>query len=125
MSVLYGIQSEIENARGILVIPNPVDPTENLGRHWNEVSYSKFKRFIRQFINELTELLQMSGWDRITEALEEMFGDRGRRAVEKYAENLEQRRRANRLGYSRGPAILTPAIVTPAVPVRRHEFYGS
>jgi hypothetical protein len=125
LAVLYGIQTEIDNSRGILVVPNPVDPTENLGRHWNEVSYLKFKRFIRQFINEMCELLEISGWERITKMLEEMFGDRGRQAVKKYAENFEEQRRANGLGYRRGPSILAPAIVTTSTPVRRHEFYGS
>jgi hypothetical protein len=125
LAVLYGIRMEVESTQGILVIPNPVDPTENLGRHWNEVSYRKFKRFIQQFISEMCELLETSGWDRITKTLEEMFGDRGRRAVEKYAESLEEQRRANRLGYHRGPSILAPAAVTASTPVRRHEFYGS
>lgn len=125
LQVLHGIEAEIQSTNGILVIPNPVDPSENLGRHWNEVSYQRFKRFIRLFIEELNELMEMSGWDRITEALEEMFGNRARSAVAKYAAALEERRRESKLGYRRGPVILAPAAAPISHTVRQNEFYGS
>jgi hypothetical protein len=125
IGVLDGIQWEINQSNGILQIPNPVDPSENLGRHWNARSYSKFQSFVKQFCRELRELLAMSGWDRITEALEAMFGERARGAVEKYAMSLEIKRRSRSLGYTAGPTILAPS-AAPALTrvVPRNEFFG-
>ncbi|WP_168566634.1 nucleotidyltransferase domain-containing protein [Crateriforma spongiae] len=125
LTVLTRIQEEINKASGILVIPNPVDRSENLGRHWNERSYARFKRFISQFLEEMHELLELRGWDKITEALEELFGDRARGAVEKYAKSLEEKRRSSKLGFSAGPVILTPAASTATRMVPRNEFFGN
>lgn len=125
LTVLTGIQNEINRTSGILVIPNPVDRSENLGRHWNERSYARFKRFISQFLDETYELLELRGWDKITEALEELFGDRARGAVEKYAKSLEAKRRSSNLGYSAGPVILTPAASATTRVVPRNEFFGN
>ncbi len=124
LTVLAGIQNEIDLTSGILVIPNPVDHAENLGRHWNDRSYAQFKRFIRRFTEEMVELLEMNGWDRIAEALESLFGDRGRGAVEKYARTVEAKRRSSGLGYAAGPVILTPSSTTATSTVPNHEFFG-
>lgn len=125
LTVLTGIQKEINNTSGVLFIPNPVDRSENLGRHWNDRSYARFKRFISQFLEEMHELLELRGWDRITEALEELFGDRARGAVEKYAKSLEEKRRSSKLGFSAGPVILTPTASTLKRVVPRNEFFGN
>ena len=124
LTVLQGIQTEIDRTSGILAIPNPVDRSENLGRHWNPRSYSQFKRFIRQFSDEMHELLEMRGWDGIAEALESLFGDRARGAVEKYAMNVEAKRRSASLGYSAGPVILAPSAAAATRVVPRNEFFG-
>ncbi|MCO6042705.1 nucleotidyltransferase [Aeoliella sp. ICT_H6.2] len=123
LGALDGIDAEIQQSAAILAIPNPVDPRENLGRHWNAHSYTRFTRFIRQFSEEMRELFAMRGWDRITEALEALFGERARTAVENYAKNMEARRRSSNLGYSAGPVILTPS-AAPTHTVPRNEFYG-
>jgi hypothetical protein len=124
LTVLAGIQGEIDRTNGILVIPNPVDHTENLGRHWNDRSYAQFKRFIRQFTEEMIELLEMRGWDRIAEALESLFGERARGAVESYAKKIEAQRRSSRLGYAAGRVILTPSSTSATTVVPKNEFYG-
>jgi len=123
LGALDGIHAEIQRSPGILVIPNPVDTRENLGRHWNARSYARFTRFTHQFSEEIQELLAMRGWDRITEALESLFGERARVAVENYAKNIEAQRRTSNLGYSTGPVILTPS-AAPTHTVPRNEFYG-
>ena len=125
LTVLTRIQEEINSTSGVLVIPNPVDRSENLGRHWNERSYARFKRFISQFLEEMHELLELRGWEKITEALEELFGDRARGAVEKYAKSLEAKRRSSKLGFSAGPVILTPAASAATRVVPRNEFFGN
>lgn len=125
LSVLTRIQEEINSTSGVLAIPNPVDRSENLGRHWSERSYARFKRFIGQFLEEMYELLELRGWDKITEALESLFGDRARGAVEKYAKSLEAKRRSSKLGFSAGPVILTPAASTGTRMVPRNEFFGN
>ncbi len=125
LTLLTRIQEEINSTSGVLVIPNPVDRSENLGRHWNERSYARFKRFISQFLEEMYELLELRGWDKIAEALEELFGDRARGAVEKYVESLEAKRRSSKLGFSVGPVILTPAASATTRVVPRNEFFGN
>ncbi|TWT60973.1 nucleotidyltransferase domain-containing protein [Rubinisphaera italica] len=125
LTVLSRIQEEIDNTSGVLVIPNPVDQSENLGRHWNDRSYARFKRFISQFLEEMHELLELRGWDKIAEALEELFGDRARGAVEKYAKSVESKRRNSKLGFSAGPVILTPTASTATRMVPRNEFFGN
>lgn len=125
LSVLTEIQGEINRTTGILKIPNPVDHSENLGRHWNERSYARFKRFINQFLEELEELLELRGWEKITEALSELFGDRARGAVEKYAKVLEGKRRSGKLGFSDGPTILLPVTSAPKSVVPGNEFFGN
>lgn len=124
LTALAGIQREISSTNGILVIPNPVDPLENLGRHWTDRSYRQFARFIDQFIQEMDALLRLRGWDRIAESLEAMFGDRARPAVEKYAKHLEAKRRSSTLGYTAGPVILTPSAAAASHTVPQNEFFG-
>ena len=126
IGMLGRLKGQLEATRGILVVPNPVDPTENLGRHWNMSSYRKFVRFIDTFLQEMTQLLTTRGWDAIQELLEELFGDRARVAVEKYAKRLEEKRRGGGLGFSRGPAVIS---ALPSVASQRkvppNEFFGS
>jgi hypothetical protein len=125
-TVLKGIQDQIRSTRGILTIPNPVQQNENLSRHWNVRSYALFKLFVDQFLNELTSLSKLTGWDRITEALDLMFGDRAKVAVENYGRNLDLQRRGNQLPVSRGPLILTPSVIpTTGRVVRNNEFFGN
>lgn len=125
-TVLKGIQHQIRSTSGILEIPNPVQPDENLGRHWNTYSYDLFKRFVDQFLEEMMNLSTLEGWDTITEALELMFGDRAKIAVENYGRKLDLQRRDNRLPFSRGPLILTPsANSTKGRVVRSNEFFGN
>ncbi len=124
LAVLDGIQREIDRTDGILRIPNPVDPSENLGRHWTQHSYPLFKKFIRQFQAEMDELMSLTGWDRITEALEHLFGERARNAVDSYAKSLDEKRRSGGLTYGAGATILTPATSGKVHTVPRNEFFG-
>lgn len=124
IAALGGIRAEIDSAPGILSIPNPVDRSENLARHWTPSSYGKFIRFVDRFIDEMHALLEMQGWDRIRESLEGMFGDRAGTAVEKYAKRVDTARRQGKLGYGAGSALLTPATAPTRHVVPRNEFYG-
>lgn len=124
LGVLDGIQREIERTNGILVIPNPVDPSENLGRHWNQKSYQLFKKFVQQFQAEMDELMALTGWARITDALENLFGERARSAVDSYAKSLEEKRRSRGLTYGAGATILTTGTSGKVHKVPRNEFFG-
>ncbi|MEW4564205.1 nucleotidyltransferase [Bremerella sp. JC770] len=125
IGALGRILQEIRQTPGILYVPNPVDPSENLGRHWNEQSFRRFVRFVEQFHEEMIELLSTNGIDTINALLTEMFGGKASQALTKYAEAMQASRRAGTIGFASATASLTTAQTNEVPRIPRNEFFGN
>ena len=94
---------------------------------WDEHSdaYRAFVRSIGEFDAEWKALLRTRGIDKVTTALERLFGEEiARNVVEKQARDIEAARARNELGMKKGAGIITTLAGSSAVPVRPNTFYG-
>lgn len=84
LDILGEIQQQIMVCGGAAVVPNPVDPSENLTARWQLSDHRAFSDFVSQFLTEMEDLVRTRGLDGIAEKLRRMFdlpGGDGRSVV--------------------------------------------
>jgi len=126
-NTLSGIINLVNQNHPRLVLSNPSNPGEDLTERWDEHSdaYRAFVRSIGEFDAEWKALLRTRGIDKVTTALERLFGEEiARNVVEKQARDIEAARARNELGMKKGAGIITTLAGSSAVPVRPNTFYG-
>ncbi|MQA92471.1 MAG: hypothetical protein GEU90_19965 [Gemmatimonas sp.] len=92
--ILLGIQAEIANAAGILVVPNPVNDAENFADAWqgNEKAYREFIGYVNQFAADLRTLFTAPFNEQFSGKSERLFGGKvARKAIETYNEHHGRR----------------------------------
>jgi hypothetical protein len=92
--ILLGIQAEIANTDGILVVPNPVNEEENFADAWqgNEKAYREFIDYIDQFAADLYTLFTAPLNEQFSGRVERLFGGKvARKAIENYHERHGRR----------------------------------
>ena len=122
LSALDEIVALIVGTRGILVISNPVDPSENLARKWTPLTYRRFRGFVLHFRDRMRHLLVLQGMQAVQTELEALFGEAPARAsIQELAGKVNDDRSAGRL-YVAGPAATLAS--SGKVKVRPNTFHG-
>lgn len=120
---LTRIEDLARSVPGILEVRNPTNPAENFSEAWDEVSYAKFLRFIREFRDELATLSSVQGLPALSDRLSALFGGPvATKAVEAHTRDIEAARSSGGLRFSPGAGLTTVAGVGNAYP--RNTFYG-
>ena len=123
LSALEEIVTLMVGTRGILVISNPVDPSENLTRKWTPLTYRRFREFVLHFHDRMRHLLVLEGMQAVQTELEALFGDTPARAsIQELAGRVNDDRSAGRL-YVAGPAVTLAS--SGKVRVRPNTFHGN
>jgi hypothetical protein len=128
ISVLDGIRRAIQGApSGVLSVPNPSDPDEDLAGGWSRGQHRAFAAFVVEFARKMTGLLRVRGMVAIKKALAELFGETvAEDVLRRHAQRLEEDRQSGRLGVGKSPVIVTgvaAASCRHAIP--RNTFFGS
>lgn len=95
--ILGGILSEIRAADGPILVPNPVNPDENLGDAWEGAGegYDEFVRYIEGFRDDLLKLARAPLGKNFGEKAGALFGeDVAHRALTAYQESAGKRTEA-------------------------------
>jgi hypothetical protein len=124
MSVLLCIEEAARQTNGIMEVRNPTNVKENFSEAWDEVSYAKFLRFVREFRSELQALSQLSGMPAVVGDLSKLFGDSvAKRAVDGFAKRLETAREHGSLRYTAVGGLTVGSANGRSYP--HHTFYGA
>jgi hypothetical protein len=126
-NILSGISDRIRSSYPRLVVLNPKNSDEDLSERWdsNPDTYREFVNGTTEFGAQWSELLRTRGIDKVTRALERLFGgELARRVVEKQTRDIEAVRARNELGMKKGSGIITSFVGSSVVPIRPHTFYG-
>lgn len=126
---LDGIVASISDEAKPLRVLNPVDEAEVLSEKWDRdpKSYRAFVNGIISFKEKWRDLRNISGLDKIGDALESLLGEKlPATAIEKFVERRREARERRELGMKRptGQLIIGATALPSVVPVRRHTFYG-
>jgi hypothetical protein len=106
-------------------VPNPVEPRENFADKWSsdQTYANRFFEWLDQLQVDLVEAGQQRGLDKVASRLSESFGrEPVRKAAGRLGDTFREEREAGRLRLGSKTGALSTA---GAVPVRRHDFYGS
>ena len=125
--ILVEISVLIQSSWPRLVVQNPKNAEEDLSERWddNPKGYAEFVSGITEFGEQWKALSQTRGIDRVTRALEHLFGENvAKRVVEKQARDIEAARALNELGMKKGSGIVTSVLSGSVVPIPRNTFYG-
>ena len=112
----------IEQTKGILVISNPVDPSENLAEQWTLITYRRFCEFIIHFRDRMKRLLILHDMQRVKAELETLFGEAPARAsIQALAEKMKDDRASGQLRVAGSVATLASR---GTVKVPHNTFHG-
>jgi hypothetical protein len=121
--IVTSILMLVESTPDIIAIPNPTNPAENFADGWNEVSYAQFKKYIRNFREQLDSLEQQQGLDEVNKGLGTLFGtSAATRAVNAFGELTKSLRETNALRVVPKTAAITAVSSGLAIP--RNNFFG-
>jgi hypothetical protein len=127
-SILDGIVAMIPNiASQRLVVLNPTNCQEDLSERWDSDpdAYLDFVSWIRNFKNQWSELMRVTGIHNVSAVLESMFGERvAKEVIVEHIKAYEKPRYDGQLAVEKGSGLIVPATVAPSVPIRRNTFYG-
>jgi hypothetical protein len=106
-------------------VRNPTNADENFAEKWTRRSFKDFMTFIRQFREDMAELIALQDLEEIHAKLKYMFGERvATEVVKEMAERLRLTKDEGRLRYS-GPAIsLTSAAAPGTRSIPRNTYHG-
>lgn len=129
-AILDSIYVAAEAVVGVPRIENPSHPGENFADTWDAAKFERFKAYIRNFRNEMKQLLYpMANEERrglliASERLGGLFGSTEvKEAIRLEAKELNQHRDAGHLAVT-GLGTLTGVGSVSAVAVPRNHFYG-
>jgi Second Messenger Oligonucleotide or Dinucleotide Synthetase domain len=125
--ILADICRLIQSSSPRLVVLNPKNADEDLSERWdaNPEAYREFVVGITDFSAQWKGLSQARGIDKVTRALERLFGENlAKRVVEKQTRDIEAARADNKLGMKKGSGIVTSVLSSSVVPIPRNTFYG-
>lgn len=128
ISILNRIKGAAATApNGMLVVPNPSDPAENLTAGWTWEQYCYFTAFVADFAAKMNLLLMTRGLDRIKKALAELFGETlAENVIARHAMKLQESREAGKLRLGKSTTIasgLAAGAASPLIP--GNTFFGS
>ena len=109
-------------------VSNPVNPSENLARHWGEVpaSYDDFRAFVQDFRARMRRLLETRGLPEIADQLRALFdtdaSGAAERAVHALAGAFQRDREA---GMIRAVRAAPAARVVRSIGIPPNNFFGS
>jgi hypothetical protein len=109
-------------------VMNPVNPSENLARHWLEVpsSYAEFREFVHDFRARMRMLLGARGLPDIAEQLRALFHTDGSGAVERAVHSLAGAvQRDRNAGVIRAVRNSPAAHAVSSISIPRNNFFGS
>jgi len=113
----------VESTPGIIAVPNPTNPDENFADAWNRESYEQFKRYLRNFRQQLDSLAQQRGLQEVTKSLGNLFGGSvATRAVNTFGELTKGLREASAIRVAPKTAAITT--VTSGLSIPRNNFFG-
>ena len=122
LSALDEVAALINGTQGILVISNPVDPSENLARKWTPATHRRFRKFVLHFRDRMKHLLTLQGMQAVQAELAVLFGEAPARAsIHALAEKVNDDRSSGRLSVA-GPAATVG--FSRGVKVRTNTFHG-
>jgi len=125
-NILSGISNLVRTSYPRINVLNPSNPGEDLSERWdtNHEAYHEFVNGTQEFDTPWKALLQSRGLDKVTRALERLFGEEiAKTVVEKQTRDIEAARARNELGMKKGSGIVT-ALTSSAVPIQPNTFYG-
>lgn len=113
---------------GRLYVLNPMNSLEDLSERWdrNLHAYQAFVLGLRELERDLESLRMAKGVGDSTEILQRLFGELVPTLITEQARDIEEARRANRLGVSTsGLGALATSAGSGVIPIPRNTFYGS
>ena len=123
LSALDEVAVLIAGTQGILVISNPVDPSENLTRKWTLLTHRRFREFVLNFRERMRHLLTLQGIQAVQTELEALFGEAPARAsIQELAKKVNDDRSSGRLHVA-GPAAALAS--SGKAKVRPNTFHGN
>jgi hypothetical protein len=113
----------VESTQGIIAVPNPTNPAENFADSWTEESYGRFKEYIRDFRQQLDQLMRRPGLDEVGKGLGTLFGSGvATKAMNAFGGLTTVLRDANQLRAIPRTAAITTASTGLSIP--RNNFFG-
>jgi hypothetical protein len=113
----------VEFTPGIIAIPNPTNPDENFADCWTEETYGQFKKYIRNFRQQLDALVTKRGMDEVNKGLGTLFGGSiATKAVNSFGGLTKGLRDGNELRVAPKTAAITTAGSGLSIP--RNNFFG-
>jgi hypothetical protein len=109
-------------------VNNPVNPSENLARHWVEVpaSYDRFRSFVQDFRARMRRLLETRGLPEIADQLRALFDTDASGAVERAVHSLAGAfQRDREAGVIRAVRAAPVAHVVSSIAIPPNNFFGS
>lgn len=132
-NILKSVKSMIEHSLTPIVVINPSNSKEKLSERWDEDSqlYEHFRQFIFDFNNTFDELeVSLSqGIDKVSEKLEELFGeDISKEVLKEHAEFINKQRKNNNLNVNTKTGAIGIGSLTllnePVQVIPRNTFHG-
>ena len=126
-NILEETSRAIQSAHPRLFVLNPSNGDEDLSERWASQpgAYREFVSGVTDFNAQWKALLQARGIEKVTRALEGLFGEEvAKRVVEKQTREIEATRARNGLGIKKTSGIVTGLAGTSVMPIRPNTFYG-
>lgn len=76
LTVVHGMNHFLQRHPDRSVIRNPVLPTENFTRHWDQTSYSNFRRLFDSYARKMESAFQCADHNESVDKWREVFGSR-------------------------------------------------
>jgi hypothetical protein len=122
-SVLNNFVSLIDSSTARVYVLNPANPKEDLSERWNDlVQYRAFIDGVRDLHARWNKVLAANGIHKISNELEQLFGEPVRAAINKQAKALQELREKSALRIATTGLLTSSATV--GVPVRANTFHG-
>jgi len=110
-----------------LVVLNPTNKNEDLSERWSRdgLAYQQFLDWAADFRSAWNALLALRGIDKVTRALETMFGEHiAHKALQSQAADFGEARERNAIGTTRGTGLIAAVGTGFVTPIPRHTFHG-
>jgi hypothetical protein len=113
----------VESTPGVIAVPNPTNSDENFADSWTEQTYGQFKKYIRNFRQQLDGLMAKRGLDEVNKGLGTLFGESiTTKAVNAFGGLTKGLRDGNQLRVAPKTAAVTTAASGLSIP--RNNFFG-
>lgn len=127
-TIVSGIADAIRTSSPArLVVLNPMNRSEDLSERWdtNSITYREFVGYVNDLAERWRILMETRSIDKVSKILEGLFGEQlVRKTVDSYARDVESLRSQNALSIQKASGVITSAVGSSVVPIRKNVFFG-